>query len=151
MISDKATSLLVITNAEPLAEVIVRLAQRGIGNPVRVFSLTYSGCISQLTQDLTEQTDFFVLELLRQYPGGLRAEGLTLAQRLARRGKRALIVSPLYLAKKLDCRTYWDTAASDTLVDRIQDQLTGPWSGLSELNRLTNYFAPLLVLPPQHT
>lgn len=151
MISDQLTSLLVITNAEPLAEVIVRLAQRGLESPVRIFSLTYSDCISQLTRDLIEQTDFFVLELLRQYPGGLRAEGLTLAQRLARRGKRVLIVSPLHLAQKLACRTYWDTAASDKLVDRIQNQLTGPRSGLSELNRLTNYFAPLLVLPPQHT
>lgn len=142
--------MLVVTNAESLGQVLLRLMEQELDANVRILRLTYSDCINQLTRDLIVQTDFFILELFRQYPGGLRAEGLALAERFARHGKGSLIISPLFLAQQVGCHLYWDASSSEPLMDRILNQMMNSRPDHIELDRLTNIFAQFLELPPQH-
>lgn len=121
-----------------------------MGDRAAIFSLIYSNCIRQLTSDLIAQTDLFVLELFRQYPGGLRAEGVALAEKLARRGKRSLIVSPLFLAQHLRCDCYWDVASKDSLAARVARVGTSARPLSTEIKILLDFFAPHLAIPPQH-
>lgn len=143
-------SVLVITNGEMLGMAVTRLIQRRLSDESRVFRLTYSDCVTQLTRELLHDTDWFILELLRQYPGGLRAEGLTLARRLIKSGKPALVISPLYLAQQLNCRMYWDASSADALSERVNRQVFESSPDPGELDRLISRFAPLMALPPQH-
>jgi hypothetical protein len=72
-----------------------------------------------LRQRLLQDNDLAVLELWRRYPGGLRAEGLAVAETLARLQLRALVVSPLALALNPPVAGYWDLATEVSLPDRI--------------------------------
>jgi len=85
-------STLVITNGEALGMALTRAAQAVLGKHSPVFSITYAETIALLTPQHIKETDFFILELLRTYPGGQRAEGIVLAERLIYR-KPFLIVS----------------------------------------------------------
>jgi len=143
-------SLLIITNAVPLREVIMRLARQSLPYTARILGLTYADCIRHLTPELVSHTGYFVLELFRQYPGGLRAEGVVLAQRVARQGKILLVISPLSLAARLSCRMYWDASSPDTLSDRLAQLVMLAKPDQSELERISRTFKRFLDLPPQH-
>lgn len=116
--------------------------------PDHALAITYRECEVQLGH-LVEETDLFILELFRHYPGGTRAEGVTLAQRLALRGKASLIVSPLYVPA-LQQSGYWDVACGDTLEERIQKFVANPRLALEKLDELAKYFGAFLEIPPQH-
>jgi hypothetical protein len=146
----KSPCLLVLTNANPLGNVIFDLAKNGLGADARIFRMTYSDCVTQLSRELIEETDLFVVELFREYPGGLRAEGVFLAERMVRRGKRALIISAVFLAQQLGCHSYWDVSSTDTLIARIIDRLMATRPQLVEFERLSNVFAAWLEIPSQH-
>lgn len=117
-------------------------------DPDQTLAITYQECEIQLGH-LVGETDLFILELFRHYPGGMRAEGVTLAQRLALRGKASLIVSPLYVPA-LHQLGYWDVACADTLEEHIQKFVANPGFAMEKLDELVNYFGGLLDIPPQH-
>ena len=146
-----SSNMLVITDKQPLGAAIQRLLHARFGKTVAVSAFTYFESLMFLTPERVEDTDLFVLELFRHYRGGLRAEGVVLAQRLGRRGKRTLVISPLSLGRQKICRGYWDVASSDTLADRLQDfTLRGHPAPPSEWDYLHRCFSSFLALPPQH-
>ena len=142
-------STLVITNGEALGMALTRSAQSVVGKHSSVFSITYAETIALLTPQRIKETDFFIMELLRTYPGGQRAEAIVLAERLIYR-KPFLIVSPLHLARKIHCPAYWDTEAGEPLTDRIRHVLSGPKQCTENFDRLKDSFSGMMALPPQH-
>jgi len=146
-----SSDILVITDREPLGASVQRLLRAKLGKTVAVSAFTYVESLTFLTPERVADTDLFVLELFRHYRGGLRAEGVVLAQRLSGRGKRTLVISPLSLGRQKSCQGYWDVASSDTLADRLQDlTLRGHPAPQSEWDYLRRCFSSFLALPPQH-
>ncbi len=146
-----SSNILAITDRESLGAAVQRLLRAKLGNAVAVSAFTYFESLTFLTPERVADTDLFVLELFRHYQGGLRAEGMVLAQRLVRRGKRTLVISPLSLGRQKNCRGYWDVASSDTLAERLQELiLSGHLTPQSEWDYLRRCFSSFLDLPPQH-
>lgn len=138
----------VVTDALPLQEAVVR-AIRAVASDIPVTSMLYNECPAMLTAARVGGTTLFVVELLRNYPGGVRAEGVALADQLLSRRKPTLILSPLVLPH-VQGEGYWDTAASDTLSDRVRRLLAVAgrlWPVPQELRAAV---AHLMALPPQH-
>jgi len=142
-------SVLVITNRKALGLALTRTAQSVVGKHSPVFSITYAETIALLTPQRIKETDFFILELLRTYPGGQRAEGIALAERWIYR-KPFLIVSPLHLAQKIQCLGYWDAEAKDSPGERIRNILSIPYQCTEGFDRVKSTFSKMMVLPPQH-
>ena len=142
--------VLIISDSDALSEAVMRATQSSIQSDAKFLSLSYGRCASQLTEVLIGQVGLFVLDLFRHYPGGLRAEGITLAQRLARRGKRSLIISSLHCAGSQSFPFYWDVASDDHLADRIRTCINSAAEMRSSLLNLQNTFEKFLSLPPQH-
>jgi hypothetical protein len=127
----------------------MRSVRTAVGRDVPVFSITYTESLALLTPQRVEETDLFILELFRDYPGGHRAEGVVLAERWRYR-KPFLIVAPLHVAHQVQCLGYWDTAAEDSLVGRIRRILSFPERCNEGFERIQERFAQMLALPPQH-
>jgi hypothetical protein len=142
-------NILIITDNVELGLSIQRVLSTGLSTTAAVFSITYPESKVLLTPRRVEETSFFVLELFRSYPGGLRAEALFLADRWRKR-KPSLVVSPLYLSKELRCVGYWDVAADDMLVTRVERIMRFPERCFEGFDRLFHYFKPLLTIPSQH-
>lgn len=111
--------------------------------------IPFDRCSIQLTPQLLNDADLLIVELLRHYPGGMRAEGITLAQRRFQRRRGFLVVSPLNLPQFL-CPGYWDVSANDSVADRIALLASNPSLAAEQFNQVEEYFQPLLRLPPQH-
>lgn len=147
--SNSLLSCLIITNHEPLGLSLTRVARAAVGQDAPVFSITYAESLALLTPQRIKETDLFILELFRDYPGGRRAEGVVLAERWRYR-KPFLIVSPLYLAQQIQYPGYWDTAAKDSLTDRIHHLYNSPQQCNEGFDRMKARFMRMLELPPQH-
>jgi hypothetical protein len=144
-----AQSLLILTNTPALGLALRHSARHALGDDISLASMTYQESIALLTPRRIQETDMFILDLFRDYPGGLRAEGVVLAQRWLPRTP-CLIVSPLYLAHELQCPAYWDVAAEDSLIARIRQIRDAPFLCRRNFERLTQRFERYLALPPQH-
>ena len=142
-------NVVVITDSTELGRWIQRILDLRFAATAAVFSITYSESNVLLTPDRIKETSLFVLELFRSYPGGLRAEGLVLADRW-RRHKPCLVVSPLHLAAELRCEGYWDTASEDTLAARAERIVRLPERRYGGFDRMLHCFEPMLKIPPQH-
>lgn len=141
--------LAIITDSVRLGEALERSVRRSIGESVDVVRLTYDQC--KRHPHILRESDYYVLELLRNYPGGMRVEGVTLAERLVQSGKRVLVVSCLSLGNVVATPVYWDVASDDSLDDRLEvlpDQDTATMS--EGINLLKIAFAKFLAIPPQH-
>lgn len=141
--------ILVISDNEALMNSVIRVVKTDIPSGIQCLSLMYSRCTSQLP-NLIPVVDLFILDLLRHYPGGMRAEGVTLAQRLWKRGKPVLIISPLHCAGAKYFPVYWDTASTDSLENRVGMCLRAEFDLRNSLMELRSLFGPLLSLPQQH-
>jgi hypothetical protein len=142
-------NILVITNSVELGCSIQRILCVHFAATAAVFSVTYPESKVLLTPQRVEETSLFVVELFRPYAGGLRAEGLVLADRWRRR-KPSLVVSPLYLAGELHCPGYWDAASEDTLVARVEQIVRFPERCFQGFDGVYRCFKPMLKLPSQH-
>ncbi len=147
--SNSLPSCLIITNNELLGLSLTRVARAAVGQDAPVFSITYAESLALLTPQRIRETDFFILELFRDYPGGRRAEGVVLAKRWMYR-KSFLIVSPLHVSQQIQCPGYWDTEAKDSLVDRIHQIMSTPRYCNEGFDRMKERFMRMLELPPQH-
>jgi hypothetical protein len=143
------TEVLVITERVELGQSIQRLLTQHFAKGVTVFSFTFAESQMFLTPRRIDETGLFVLDLLRPYPGGLRAEGLVLADRLRWRAP-SLLVSPLYLSEGLECMAYWDTSCEDTLAARAERLLSGSESSMEGFDRIVDCFERMLRIPRQH-
>ena len=149
MTSMASRNVLIITDSVELGLSIQRVLSKGLSTTAAVFSITYPESKVFLTPGRVEETSLFILELFRSYPGGLRAEALVLADRWRKR-KPSLVVSSLYLSRELRCVGYWDVAADDMLVSRVERIMRFPERCFEGFDRLFHFFEPLLSIPPQH-
>jgi hypothetical protein len=143
-----AANLCVITDAQPLGSSLLRLLNAGLGDRIGASAFCYSQFSSLGTMRRIMETDLFVLELFRRNPGGLRAEGVAMAQKLWRWRKPSLIISPLFLADRLKSPSYWDLASHRSMAESAEWLLEAP--ALEGIDRLTPCFARFLEIPPQH-
>jgi hypothetical protein len=147
---EAAPMVLVLTDTEDLRETVDRLIRRCLGPEASVSSVQYARSDVFLTPARIESSTFFVLDLLRRYPGGLRAEGVALAERLVLRAKRVLVFSPLSLADEVRLDAYWDLASPDTLGERVAGLISRPVPPAEQWDRLVVPLRHLLRIPPQH-
>lgn len=142
-------SLVVIADSQPLCDVLLRVAQQFVPYN-RVIGTTYSQCTIHLPR-LIAENDTFILELLRKYPGGLRAEGAILGKSLYQRGKAVLLVSALSLSPAIDSTLYWDVGDDVTLRGKLAKLVSGEASASrTEWNRMERVLQAMLAIPPQH-
>lgn len=149
MMNNSLPSYLIITNREPLGLSMTCAVRAAVGRDVPVFSMTYAESLALLTPQRVKETDFSILDLFRDYPGGRRTEGVVLAERWMYR-KPFLVVSPLHVSQQIQCLGYWDTEAKDTLIERIQLILDVPQLCIDGFERMKRGFIRMLELPPQH-
>ena len=142
-------SILIITDKPALGTALTHAARIASSDEDSVHTMIYRETIALLTPERIRETDFFILDLFREYPGGTRAEGITLARRWMPRTP-CLIISPLYLSAEIGCPGYWDVSATDTLPERIEHILSRPHLCSRGFDRLTSRFSDYLELPPQH-
>nr|VFK24710.1 MAG: hypothetical protein BECKMB1821G_GA0114241_100946 [Candidatus Kentron sp. MB]VFK27022.1 MAG: hypothetical protein BECKMB1821I_GA0114274_10026 [Candidatus Kentron sp. MB]VFK74938.1 MAG: hypothetical protein BECKMB1821H_GA0114242_101247 [Candidatus Kentron sp. MB] len=140
---------LIITDQEALGISLTRILRAVMDRNAQVFSITYAESPALLTPQRINDTDFLVLELFRDYPGGIRAEGLVLAERWMYR-KPFLIVSPLHVSREIRCPGYWDTQAKDCLAQRIRYLISAPKECVKRFEQIKERFGRFLTLPPQH-
>lgn len=138
----------VITDGEALQSVLMRHAEAvfGAGN---TRGILYNQSDIHLVR-LMQECDLFLLDLFRQYPGGLRAEGVALGFHLARREKRVLIFSPLSLSPNLSLKCYWDIADARSPRQAMEEMLTAAPELEQDWQRIKSVFHGLLKIPPQH-
>jgi len=91
----------------------------------------------------------FVLDLWRTYPTGLRAEGLAVAEELAKQRCRCLIVSPLSLKLERGPRGYWDMAPGNSLPQACRQVLAGRVGG-EDFSEIKQLLAGYLEKPEGH-
>lgn len=112
---------------------------------------TYEGFRGMLSPRLFQETDLFVLDLWRSYPTGIRAEGIAVADQLARQHAKSLVVSPLSIGQGEDTPAYWDIASSTSLIqhcDRLlRDKGRKPKAVPENLKNLLRNF---LAAPAGH-
>jgi len=149
VINPSPLSCLILTDGEALGFSLTRVLHVATSPEARIFSLTYAESPALLTPQRIDEADLLVLDLFREYQGGIRAEGVVLAERWMRR-KPFLIVSALYLSEQLRCPGYWDVAARDSLIDRVQAILRFPRECGNGFERVKARFHRFLALPPQH-
>nr|VFJ43653.1 MAG: hypothetical protein BECKDK2373B_GA0170837_100616 [Candidatus Kentron sp. DK] len=142
-------SCLILTDSEALGLSLTRVLRVAMGRDAPVFSLTYAESPALLTPQRIDESDVLVLDLFREYPGGIRAEGVVLAERWMYR-KPFLIVSPLSISQQLRCPGYWDIEAEDSLVHRVQHTLRFPRECTEGFEHVKKRFGRFLALPPQH-
>ena len=76
-----------------------------------------------LSPCMLQSTSLIIVDLWRTYPTGLRAEGVAVAEALARFQLNALIVSPLALSLNPPVSSYWDLASGISLPDCVRNLL----------------------------
>lgn len=140
-------SILILTDDQALADSLLRIVRAVFAEDV-VKASTYAKTPGILSARLTD-TDVFILGLFRQYPGGLRAEGVTLAGLLIPRGKKVLVVSPLHIPELTINPAYWDTASA-TKLSGCLSSLADSSPQRAALAAMQRIFDPLLRIPPQH-
>jgi hypothetical protein len=149
MILCRAKEVVIITDVPEIGSATAAVIANSLGPHVSCRYLTYSQC-DVFWGGLVETTDLFVLELLRRYGRGLRAEGCALGARLTARGKGVLLISGLCLASQVDSACYWDCCSGDTLAERANELLVSPINFIAEIGRVALMFRRLLPIPPQH-
>lgn len=138
----------VITDGGGLCDVLMHHAKAVFGdNNVRGFLYVES---EVYLPRLLDECGYFVLELFRNYPGGLRAEGVALGSNLAQRGKRAIVFSPLCIEGRISSPCYWDTADARSPREALKDLRNGDSASPQEWRGMREVFAKLLPIPPQH-
>ena len=140
-------SILILTDHQALADSLLRIVRAVFAEDI-VKASTYMKTPGILSTRLTD-TDILILGLFRQYPGGLRAEGVALAALLTPRGKKVLVVSPLHIPRLANNPAYWDTASATTLSWRLS-HLADCSSQRAALVEMQRIFDPTLRIPPQH-
>lgn len=140
-------AVLIIADDQALADSLLRIVRTHRPDDL-LSTMTYGKLSAELSARLRDR-DVFILGLLRQYPGGLRAEGIALSELLLSRGKKVLVISPLHIEQLADNPMYWDTASKAPLVSRISHMMDRPLRR-DLLAELKHVFSRMLAIPPQH-
>ena len=113
---------------------------------------TYDQQAIFLSLELMKLASLLVLELMRTYATGRRAEGIASAREYSHRyGKTCLVVSGFALGKGIRSQHYWDLASKDLLEQRIRALLrTGQQMDERDIAAIEDAFEALLRVPRQH-
>jgi len=130
----EAQRILIVGDTLLFSQTVGRILSAQTPTPWLIQQTTYDRFGSLLSPRLFQATSLIILDLWRTYPTGLRAEGLAVAETLARLQLKALIVSPLALGVSPPVSSYWDLSSGIALLDCIR-------------NLLREDQAPELVLP----
>ena len=98
---DGEVRLLIVGDTALFGQTISQLLSTRTPASWSIRQTTYDRFASLLSPRLLRNTDLAILDLWRRYPSGLRAEGIAVAETLARLRLKALVVSPLALAVKI--------------------------------------------------
>ncbi len=143
--------LLIVGDTPQFGRMISLILDDAQGQKWSIRHTTYEGFRGMLSSRLFQETDLFVLDLWRSYPTGIRAEGVAVAEQLAKQHAKSLIVSPLSIGSEVDMPGYWDMASSTSMTQRcdalLRDKGRKPQS-LSEI--LKNVLGPYLAAPSGH-
>jgi hypothetical protein len=146
--------VLIVTDQPSLGIAIERLLR--FAPPVEggfdCFRCTYDQQGVFLNQQLIQLVSLLVLELVRTYSAGRRAEGIRSAREYSHRyGKACLVVSGFALGQEIRSDYYWDVGSRDLLEQRIRVLLrTGQRMPEHDMTELETRFQDLLRLPRQH-
>ena len=113
--------------------------------------MTYDQQSLFLTYERLQAADLFILELVRTYENGIRAEGIAAAAKLATLARKSsLIVSCYTLGRDVQSPRYWDMGSRDSLVERTAQLLGADGAPLSDLDEIAALFPGMLAVPEQH-
>jgi len=146
----KMTVVVFLGNSSSLGKSCKRLVKNTLGINIDFFHITYQQACSHLSDELLADANLFILELFRNYTGGLRVEGIALGEKLASKGKKVLVISPLSLKEHVDNPCYWDVASNINLTQKIVSILNSATEPKSQITRLRDQLGHLLEIPRQH-
>lgn len=112
---------------------------------------TYEGFRGMLSPRLFQETDLFVLDLWRTYPTGIRAEGIAVAEQLARQHAKSLVVSPLSIGRGEGTPGYWDIGSQHSLTQScLLTMKEGSRSSAVLSRAVKERFSRFLTVPTGH-
>ncbi len=111
------TCLITICDTEIMAQSIDLYFRNFLASKIESYFMTYKHRV--LSGRLFHQADVFVLDLFGHDDLGYRAEGLIIAEKWIKAGKKVLVVSGAAKASIVDITWYWDLGAKDLLHDRL--------------------------------
>lgn len=130
-----------------LARAIDRFVRCAFNEGVASYFMTYEQKSTLLTRDLYLRSGLFVVELMRTYQYGVRAEGIFVAETLLKHGKRVVIVSAAAVGRKLPFPIYWDVTSAESLQKKLL-AIPGPGADVQEdIARLKRAFARYCRVP----
>lgn len=97
-----------------------------------------------------DDADVFILGLERRYEGGIRAEGITVAEELARQGKRVLVVGSEANGALLPTALYWDIGSDCSFLEAVGRILENPVASVDDFLALREFFGERLEVPTGH-
>ena len=116
-------TIIIVTGSADTARSLDRDVRAQLPRSVESFFMTYAQRAIHLSGSLYRTADLFVLELMRAYDYGLRAEGIFAAETLHRSGKKAIVVSGSARAPEIRCQSYWDLGSPLRLRDVLEQAL----------------------------
>lgn len=144
-------NVVLIHDDESLRRLLADLLRAWRRRRLRVEEADYGIRMPSLWQRWMREADLFVIGLDRQYELGLRAEGVAVAEQLARAGKRVLVVGSECSGGRIALTSYWDIGSSGTLLEAVARSLNGPPPSSDELATLRRHFKSRLQTPTGHS
>lgn len=117
--NDEGQRILIVGDTPLFSQAIAGILSNLTPTPWQIQQTTYDRFSSLLSPRLLQATNLIIVDLWRTYPTGLRAEGVAVAEALARFQLNALIVSPLALSLNPPVSSYWDLASGISLPDCV--------------------------------
>jgi hypothetical protein len=117
---------------------------------VEVEEAGYDVRLPSVWQRWMNEADLFILGLDRRYDAGTRAEGVKVAEHLARCGKRVLVVGSEAVGDMLPACVYWDIGSTSTFLEAVSGVLRSRISSPTDVERLVAYFGNRLEIPTGH-
>ena len=139
------SQLVIIMESWAAAKAVAQCLDVTLGDRVETLYMTYGN--SRMSREILMRTDLFLLDVFNRDPLGPRAEGIFVAERFVGSGRRTLLLAAQARADRLDCRWYWDMAASDSLPERVLSVLAEPVPQVKDFAVLRNAFAPYCRKP----
>jgi len=121
--NDEGQRILIVGDTPLFSQAIAGILSNLTPTPWQIQQTTYDRFSSLLSPRLLQATNLIIVDLWRTYPTGLRAEGVAVAETLARFQLKALIVSPLALGVSPPVSSYWDLSSGISLPDCVRNLL----------------------------
>ncbi len=121
--NDEGQRILILGDTSLFSQAISGILSNLTPTPWQIQQTTYDRFSYLLSPRFLQATNLIIVDLWRTYPTGLRAEGVAVAETLARFQLKALIVSPLALGVNPQVNSYWDLSSRISLPDCVRNLL----------------------------